>query len=216
MRHSLLAAACVAILTAAGCGERRAEQATPAAPDAAPDAATPSPATLAPEGVPFEFAEPETPEGFAQRMAMSDMFEIASSRLALERAQSAQVKTFAQTMIDAHTASANEMKTALQSQNFAPPMPVALDPEHQGRVTDLTTVEPANFDKLYLDQQTAAHEAARATLESFAANGTNAALKGWAGKTAGTVRQHLAQVRILDRAGADGTETPPPPDIVPQ
>jgi putative membrane protein len=182
----------------------------------APEAATPSAATLAPEGVPFAFAAAETPEGFAQRMAMSDMFEIASSRLALERAQSPTVKTFAQTMIDAHTATANEMKSAMQSQNFAPPMPVALDPEHQGRVTDLTTVGAPGFDKLYLDQQTAAHEAARATLESYAANGTNSALKAWAGRTAATVRQHLAQVRILDRAGADGTESPPPPDIVPQ
>lgn len=208
----LTAATGVAILALAGCGERQAEEARPAAPDAA----TPSPATLAPEGVPFEFAEPETPEGFAQRMAMSDMFEIASSRLALERAQSPMVKTFAQTMIDAHTASANEMKTAMQGQNFAPPMPAALDREHQGRVTDLTTVDASGFDKLYLDQQTAAHEAARATLESYAANGTNSALKAWAGKTAATVRQHLAQVRILDRAGADGTESPPPPDIVPQ
>lgn len=213
MKHPLLTAvAGVAIVGIVGCGERQAKEARPAAPEAA----TPSAATLAPEGVPFEFAAAETPEGFAQRMAMSDMFEIASSRLALERAQSPMVKTFAQKMIDAHTATANEMKSAMRGQNFAPPMPVALDPEHQGRVTDLTTVDAPGFDKLYLDQQTAAHEAARATLESYAANGKNPALTAWAGKTAATVRQHLAQVRILDRAGADGTESPPPPDIVPQ
>jgi len=203
----LTTAAAAAILSLAACGDRRDEAAAPAAlPDVAET--TPSTGALTAEGAPFRFAGENSPEGFAQRVAMSDMYEIEASRLALERAQSPQVRSFAQTMIDAHTATTNELKTTMQGQNLAPPMPTALDPDHRRRVNDLRAAAAGDFDKLYLDQQTAAHASALDELEDFAGGGTNPALKTWAAKTAPTVRQHLERAKTLDRGGADGTETP--------
>lgn len=206
MRPLLLSAAAgAAILSLVACGDRRDAADVPAA---VPDTAETAPAIGTPEGAPFQFAADNTPEGFVQRVAMSDMYEIEASRLALERAQSPQVRTFAQAMVDAHTATTNELKTTMQGQDLAPPMPTALDADHRNRVNDLRSAPAGEFDKLYLDQQTAAHQAALDELEDYSEGGTNAKLKAWAAKTAPTVREHLERARTLDRGGADGSKTP--------
>lgn len=201
----------LALSATAACGDRRpAEQPADAVP-ANQTVNPPTATTTAPEGVAFTYADDKTAQGFVQRMAMSDMYEIEASRVALERSQSPNVRTFAQMMIDAHTATTNEAKVAVQSEKVSVNLPTGLDIEHQRMVNDLRSADTTTFDRTYLDQQTKAHQTALDELQDYGKTGDNATFKAWAMKTSTAVQQHLDRAKTLDRAGADGTQTPVAP-----
>ena len=58
---------------------------------------------------------------FATAAAQDDIYEITSSELALERAGSEEVRTFAQTMIDAHTATTEQLTPIATELGVTPP-----------------------------------------------------------------------------------------------
>ena len=51
-----------------------------------------------------------TTNGFVEAAAISDMYEVAASKLALQRSSSPTVKEFAQKMVDAHTETTTKLK----------------------------------------------------------------------------------------------------------
>lgn len=210
MKRILLAAVAVTALGVAACDRR--EDGVDEAPQTTTATerteTTVTPPAAGPEGVEFAYAADDTTEGFVQRMAMSDMYEIEASRVALERAESPQVRDFARMMVDAHTKTTNEAKAAVQAQNLTVRLPTALDREHQAMINDLRAASGEEFDQRYLDQQTRAHQEALDELEDHARDGATPAFKALAAKTATTVREHLDRARNLDRGGADGSTTP--------
>src|SRR5689334_21563270 len=68
---------------------------------------------------------------FVKEVAISDMFEIESSKLAQERAD-ASSKTFAAKMIKDHTATSTELKSLAAKANLQ--VPTALDTPHQQKL----------------------------------------------------------------------------------
>ena len=141
-----------------------------------------------------------TPESAASAMAVSDMYEIQAARVALEKSQNAQVKAFAQRMIDHHTTMSNELKAAVAGSGETITLPTQLDERRQGMVDNLKQAPAAGFDGVYVNQQVAAHTEALQLAETYAGNGGNAALKAHAAKGVPTIRQHLEQARTLENA----------------
>ena len=131
----------------------------------------------------------------AGAMAVSDMYEINAARVALERSQNAQVKQYAQRMIDHHTQMSNELKAAVGQSGEQITLPTALDERRQGLVDNLRQAPANNFDDVYANQQVAAHQEAVTLAEGYASNGGNAALKAHAAKGLPMIRQHLEQAR---------------------
>jgi putative membrane protein len=150
--------------------------------------ATETPAAAAP-------AEVTNPQQFADMASSSNMFEIESSRIALEKASSEEVKTFAQHMIDDHTKAGEDMKAAAQSDGITPAE--ALQPAHQAKLDELSGMEGEAFDQAYLSAQVAAHDEAVALFEGFSANGEDSALKAFAANTLPTLQQHREEVGAL-------------------
>ncbi len=140
-------------------------------------------------------------KNFVEKVAISDMFEIEASKIALERSQVKAVKDFAQMMIDAHTATTSELMPLASAAMVAPP--TALDNDHAGKLDELRNASVADFDDKYIDQQTDAHENALNLLKDFADSGKDAGLQGFAAKTAPAVQAHLDQVKALDKSPAD-------------
>ena len=138
---------------------------------------------------------------FVQKAALSDMYEIESSRLALERSQVQAVKDYAQMMIDAHTATSNELKSLASAAMVTPP--TALDNAHTGKLESLRNASAEDFDDMYIDQQTEAHENALNLMRDFGSNGRDAGLQAFAAKTAPAIEQHLTAVKALDESEAD-------------
>jgi len=170
-----------------------------------PQSATPPDATAPAaqiEPAPSVASAPST-QSFVEQAARNDMFEIDAGRLAIERTQNTAIRTFAQAMVDAHTASSAAMRTTLNGVTSAPALPTSLDADHQRRLQELRDADAQRFDELYLDQQTEVHENALNLFRNYGESGDVAELRSFAMTTAATIEQHLNQVRQIDRSGAD-------------
>jgi putative membrane protein len=137
---------------------------------------------------------PKTPD-FVKEVAISDMFEIESSKLAAERAD-APTKTFANQMVKDHTKTSTELK-GLAVPNA--PIPTALDSAHQSKLDKLKGLNGADFTKQYQDMQVSAHKDAVSLFERYGKGGDNDKLKAWANKTLPDLKHHLEMAQALNK-----------------
>ena len=135
------------------------------------------------------------PADFANMAAISNMFELESSTLALERATGEEVKTFAEQMIADHTKAAQEMLPAATEEGLTPPED--LDDRHQDMLDQLSDLEGEEFDMAYIQAQVQAHDEAVALFEAYSTNGAEGPLKEFATATLPTLQMHQEHVRGL-------------------
>ncbi len=136
------------------------------------------------------------PQEFTTKAASAGSFEIQSSQLALTKAQSADIKTFAQMMIDDHTKAAGGLKTAAAAQGNLS-LPADLDADSAAKLKTLQSTGAANFDRLYVQMQTDAHVDAVALFSGFAQNGPSGPLKDFAAQTLPTLQMHYQHALSL-------------------
>jgi putative membrane protein len=140
-----------------------------------------------------------TTNGFVTAAAISDMYEIEAGKLAAARARSAEVKAFAQQMVDAHTKTSATLKGILASGKVNVTPPTVLDNRRQGMLNNLKGASAADFDHRYMVQQVAAHREANALFEGYGKDGDNAAVKAFAAKTHHDIAMHLKMAEELNR-----------------
>jgi putative membrane protein len=139
--------------------------------------------------------------GFVSSAAIGDMYEIESSRMALERATSAEVKALAQMLIDEHTAASNQLKTLVSGGQVPDAtLPTTLDERRQGLIDNLRGAPDAEFDDRYLDQQANAHREMLVLLNGYQTAGQNEPLKAFAAEMEPKIKAHLDRVVALDSA----------------
>ncbi len=134
---------------------------------------------------------------FADTAAASDAYELESSKLARDKAESAAVKEFAAMMVEDHTSSTAKLKDAAGRADPAITPNPTMNAEQTANLEALRTVSGAAFDTLYKQQQIAAHQKALAALQDYAANGDVPALKTFAGETAKVVEGHLKRANSM-------------------
>ena len=143
------------------------------------------------------FAAPSDPADFASKVAVANKFEIDTSQLALKYGKGAEVKKFAQQMIDDHTKAGEEFKKAVADQKIDPPKD-ALDLTHEAKYAKLRVFTTENgFDGSYVAEQLAAHKNAVELFRNYSQNGQAGPLKDFATKTLPTLEHHLAMVQSL-------------------
>src|SRR5215204_1017114 len=133
---------------------------------------------------------------FVKKVAISDMFEIESSKL-IEPKADADTKPFAAKMIKDHEQTSSELKAMVQSGKVKAELPQALDDEHKKKLDTLRGMSGDQQDKAYDDIQKQAHREAIALFESYSQNGDNADLKAWAAKTLPHLKEHLSMAEKL-------------------
>ena len=135
---------------------------------------------------------------FVKKATEAGDFEIASSRLALEKSQAPDVKKFAQQMIDDHTKAAQELETVAADAGIPPEkQPVKASDKHMKDMEKLQSAKPGNFDPAYVDVQRKAHEEAVELFSSYAESGDDPKLKQFAADTLPTLKSHLDHVKTL-------------------
>lgn len=138
---------------------------------------------------------------FIEKAAVGGIFEIETSKAALTSSTNADVKAFAQKMVDDHTSANAGLKAAVASSGItSPAIPVSLDKEHQDKLSELKAKKGADFNEEYIDEQADAHEDAVSLFKDYAKDGDNAVLKKFAADTLPTLQAHKAQVDSLDKA----------------
>lgn len=139
-----------------------------------------------------------TTKGFVTAAATSDMYEVTAGKIALQRAQSPDVKAFAQKMVDAHTMTTEKLKSILASNNINVTPPAHVDNRRQGMLDDLRGAKAADFDHRYISQQIAAHKEADILFRGYAKSGDNAAVKDFAATTDKDIKMHLSMAQQLN------------------
>ncbi len=139
---------------------------------------------------------PSTPD-FVQKVAMSDLYEVAAGKIAAEKGQSEAGKQFGQHMVEAHSQTTQELKGIVQAENIKVDLPTELDSTHKQLIDELNAASAADFDKTYRKQQVKVHKQAVDLFESYAKKGDNAAVKQFAAKTLPVIEEHLETAKKL-------------------
>jgi putative membrane protein len=146
-----------------------------------------------------------TTADFVKEVAISDMFEIGSSKLAQDKGN-APAKTFASQMVANHTKTSTELKTLVSSGKVKTELPTALDSSHQSKLDKLKKGESGkDFCPDFDSMQVSAHKDAVSLFERYAKGGDNSDLKDWAGETLPTLKHHLEMAENLKKKSRGAT-----------
>lgn len=143
---------------------------------------------------------PAAPE-YLRMAGASDLYEIQSSQMLLQSTQNADLRRFAQMMIQDHTRTTEQLASAAQAAGMtvAPPK---LDSRQDAMVRELQAASGPARDRLYTTQQVAAHQEALNLHSGYASSGDKAELRAVAAQAAPVVQQHLAEIqRIAGQTG---------------
>lgn len=108
-----------------------------------------------------------TAGGFVTALAVSDMYELQAAEIAMAKSETAGIDELAGMIKTDHTASTEKLKTIAPTEASGTTLPTALDERRQGLIDNLNAATPADFDRVYLTQQVAAHNEALTLLNGF-------------------------------------------------
>lgn len=138
--------------------------------------------------------------GYIAKAGAGDIWEIESSKALLAKSANADVKKFAQMMIDHHGESTAKVKAAAAEAKLvvAPPK---LDAEEQRMLDEIKAADAASIDAVYLAHQKTAHDAALALHQGYATGGDTPSLKKAAGEIVPVVESHRIELGKLTAKG---------------
>jgi putative membrane protein len=142
-----------------------------------------------------------TSASFVSNAAIGGMYEVEAGRIAAQRSTNPRIKALGEKMVADHTKAGDALKPIAAAANLT--VPTALDQRHQGLIDNLRGASDQDFDRVYLQQQEAAHNETAMLLENYGRMGDNDALKAWAAETLPVVKGHQGMVDQLDEADAD-------------
>lgn len=132
--------------------------------------------------------------------AMGDLYEIQAAEIALERSARADVKALAQMIRTDHAAASAALKGNSPSAAPGLAIPTDLDQRRKGLLDNLRSAGVGDFDKVYVDQQVAAHEEA-VTLHRGFSNKTDApALAQHARTVLPKIEAHLLEAQEIQKS----------------
>jgi putative membrane protein len=172
--------------------------AAPQAPSPPPSGTPETPRPVAQEPVMKPDSAAATPAAavaFVQKAAEGGAAEVAIAKLALQKAENAEVKAFAERLEKDHAAVNGELKTLAAARN------ITLPAEKRGPVYfKLEKLSGAAFDRAFVAAMLTSHQNGVKAFDKEAASGADADIKAFAAKTLPTLKEHLQQVQTLSQA----------------
>ena len=142
---------------------------------------------------------------FVQLVGQGGLSEVEVARLAVSKARHAEVKAFAQRMIDDHSKANGALEQAARQAGLA--VPAQPSPQQKAARERLAALGDAAFDDAYLQHQLVEHQKTVQLLQWHMGSGQLAPLQQVSAQTLPTVLDHLAQVQML-LARVRSTATP--------
>jgi putative membrane protein len=132
-------------------------------------------------------------------MAMADMAEVETGKLAVSKAQSAEVKAFGQQMIDDHGQALTKVQALAQARGVT--LPTELDAKHKAMSAKLEKLSGAEFDKAYMaGAGVKDHKDTHSKLVSNSKKIKDADVKALADQHMPVVEQHLKSAQQMASA----------------
>ena len=144
-----------------------------------------------------------TVDGFVTNLAVANMYELQAAEIAQTKSNNAQVKELASMITRDHTSAGEKLSTTAPTAAPNVTIPTALDQRRQGLIDNLNAASAADFDKVYLDQQVAAHNEVLTLLNGFSDNTEAPALSSLAREMVAPITMHRDHAqRVIDGMGA--------------
>ena len=127
-------------------------------------------------------------------------------KLAQSKSQNADVKAFAQKMVEDHGKALTEVQTLAQSKGVT--LPTELDAKHKAMSAKLEKMSGDAFDKAYAKQGgVGAHKETLAKLQKASKGAKDADVKGQVDKMIPVVQEHLkhAEQLVAGKSGSTGS-----------
>ncbi|HAS1787458.1 TPA: DUF4142 domain-containing protein [Enterobacter cloacae] len=144
-------------------------------------------------------------ENALKDMAQANINEVAAAKLALSKAQSSEVKTFAQKMVDDHGAALTKVQAVARQKGVE--LPTEPDVAHKDLTRKLENQSGDAFDKMYMEYAGVKdHQMVLSKLQKDASKIGDPDVKALANEHTPVVEQHLKtaeQMSVPSGASAD-------------
>jgi putative membrane protein len=138
--------------------------------------------------------------GMLGDLAQANRAEVEAGQMALEKSQNADIKKFAQMMVDDHTKALGEVESLAQSKNVK--LPDGVGAVHRTKAVALKALSGNTFDNQYAKRAGVGdHESTVKLLKKVQADAKDADVKALATKMLPTVEHHLDMAKALPGAG---------------
>lgn len=136
---------------------------------------------------------------FIQEAAEGGMFEVQAGQLAANKAGDDAVKTFANKLVEDHSAANNELVQLANSKGLELPAAPGRSKRHD--LEKLGKQSGAKFDQMFVKDAVKDHEKDVKKFEKESGKVKDADLKAWIDKTLPHLREHLAMAQKLQASG---------------
>jgi len=137
---------------------------------------------------------------FVMDASQAGIAEVDAGRMAVQKASSADIRAFAQKMVDDHSKANLELASAANKAGLTPARET--DAAHKSAADTLSGLSGNAFDRAYVNMQLEDHRKAVALFKDEAAKGGNLDLKEFADKTLPTLEKHLKHVEGVKSANS--------------
>ena len=148
-------------------------------------------------------------------MARANMAEVEAGKMAVSKSQNAEVKAYAQRMIDDHSKALNDVTTLAQTKGVK--LPTEVDAKQKAMAAKLGKMDGEAFDREYMKQAGVAdHTRVHAMLKKNSTRAKDPDVKALAAKMMPTVEEHLTTAKGMPMMSTKGggksmpKETTPP------
>jgi len=124
--------------------------------------------------------------------------EIEMGKLAQQKAQDAQVKDFAQKMVDDHTKLLEDLQKVAQEQNVQ--LPTTPDAKHQKLMKKMQSLSGEKFDRQYMQAMVKDHKQAIKLLNRTEKSAKADAVKSAAQQAEPQIRDHLQMAQSVSKS----------------
>jgi putative membrane protein len=139
----------------------------------------------------------ENAADFLVKVADNGMLEVEAGKLAAQKGQMADVKSFGKMMVEHHSRLNDELKGLAQSKNIT--LPTTLGEDNREKLQKLSEKSGKEFDEAYIDAMKDDHEKDIRAFENKSDNEKwDADVTKWLTNSLPTLRSHLAEIKRID------------------
>jgi len=140
-----------------------------------------------------------------KQLAQDNLNEIAAGKMAASKAQSPDVKQFAQKMVDDHTKMLSDLKSLAQRKDVNLPDNAGVKEMAQGKLMERKG--GADFDREYMQHMVKDHEKALDAAKNTAAKAKDPEFKAAVQQASGKIQEHLQMAQRISKSAAAGSSS---------
>lgn len=143
-------------------------------------------------------------DAFVKKAMQGGLAEVKLGELAQQRAQSPEVKEFAQHLVSEHQQANTELQQLAQTKNMK--VETEVSGKHVQTMSRLEKVSGEEFDKKFMDAVVKEHKDDIKDFKKQAQKGKDAEVKDWAQKTLPALEKHLQMAQQVQQKVAKGSK----------